>query len=242
MNFVIEDGYNSEYITILIISLFFTESMIERGLLIENKTNNYNGIYLQRLIRNNFVLPMRNDTCITSDIINEIRLFLFLNDWNMSFEESEPLKLLNFLCTKINVFPIETTHNKYSHVELSPNDRLSTSDSCIQTLYDNWAKQNIIINIPMFIVFKIKVTNKLQINKKIRLLQDEHKYDVKWAFHSIFFRSKKIGKFIAIMNKYDKLYKYDSTQIPNISICNENELSLNKNCEVCVIYRKEPTI
>ena len=110
MDFVIEMGYNTSYISIVLLTLFYERSLIERYLLIEN--NNIIGTYLQKLIKHNFVDSIQNNTCITQKMINEIRLCSIIFGWNNSditsmFQEYEPLNFLSFLTDLIKYKPLE---------------------------------------------------------------------------------------------------------------------------------------
>jgi len=59
MDFVVENGYNTSYISVILMTLFYEKSLIERYLLIEN--NNVIGTYLQKLIKYNFVDAIQNN-------------------------------------------------------------------------------------------------------------------------------------------------------------------------------------
>jgi hypothetical protein len=79
-NIILEDGYNTDYIYSLIISLFYTPS---DGInkIINYDTNNSNTYYLQEYIKKNFIYRIHRNISIESQIVNKFRLFLFNCGW-----------------------------------------------------------------------------------------------------------------------------------------------------------------
>ena len=51
MDFAIDNGFCTEYISTLFLALFFEKTMIERCLLLENNSSNRSGSYLQEIIQ-----------------------------------------------------------------------------------------------------------------------------------------------------------------------------------------------
>lgn len=244
--FTIEDGYNTSYISTLFIVLFYERSMIERCLLLENNSRTLNGLYLQKLIQTNFIEPLRNNTCITSAMLNEIRLSMYTLGWKISqnidemCEEHDSIELLQFLYKLINVVPVETQSNE----KIKHDGYITFPEICdnVQNSYNKWAVENKITNIPIFIIFKINsISTSFKINKRIKLFSTSHPYHfINWAFHGLFYKNKK--HYNTIVEKNNILYTFEQNTIPAIKKLNEPTLHNIQNKEIFIIYRKEPTI
>ncbi len=108
MAIVIEDGYNTEYMSVLFMALFYDKSMIERYVLLENNSDKFYGLCLQKIILQNFVKQIRNNLCITSKMLNEIRLCSITLGWNNSnnilkiYGECDPIEFLRFILNLVN--------------------------------------------------------------------------------------------------------------------------------------------
>lgn len=255
MDFVIEDGYNTTYISILFMALFYDKTMIERYLLIENNSNNFDGLYLQKLIIYNFIKQIRNNMCVTSQMLNEIRLCAITNGWKKSnnifemYAEAEPIDFLCFILKLINFIPLEIINSSKSAWTKSKNEICydkyliyPTVKSNIQDTYDYWACSNQITNIPIFVIFKIdNIKTTFGINKKIVLFHKNHQYHaIKWVFHSLFY--KDCNNYKTIINKNSTLLVFDQNEYPNIKQFNEDIIKNIGNKIIYIIYRKEPTI
>ena len=239
MNFIIEDGYNTSYISILFTALFYTESMIERCFLIDNNNENLNNVLLQKTITNNFVKRMRNELSITSTMLNEIRLCLLLCGWVKenkckSFCEHDVIDFLIFLLKLLNVPTIKLDQS------LSENYIIQCSTlNDVQLSYNNWAMTHNIINLPIFIIIKINLTSEqFSINKKIKLFNDEHIYsNIKWLFHSALIKCS--DNYSVIMYKNDKLLTYSQNNFPCIEPFNIEKIANLNNLILFLIYKKE---
>ena len=261
MTFVIEDGYNTTYMVVLFMVLFYDKSMIERYLLIDNNSNKFTGLYLQKLILHNFVKQIRNDMCITSKMLNEIRLCAITVGWKNfdnifeTYDDFDPIDFLCFILKLINFVPIEieancnkaNVWNMHQKVTNSNNDYNkfiinTVAKSNMQETYDYWACKNKIINIPIFIIFKLdKIKATLKINKKIFLFTKNHQYhNIKWIFHGLFYKDNQNYK--TILNKDFKLVTFEQNNFPNVEQFHEKTLPKIENKLVYIIYRKEPTI
>lgn len=249
MDFVIEMGYNTSYISIILLTLFYERSLIERYILIEN--NSIIGTYLQKLIKHNFVDPVQDNTCITQEMINEIRLCSIIFGWKNSdittmFQEYEPLNFLSFLTDLIKYKPLEIENltnvwsNNFSSKKYYDYIECNYVGDTIQETYNKWTKNNRISNLPIFIIFKIKsIPKPMKINKKIRLFSTEHEYhEIKWVFHSLFFRNQSV--YNAILSKNNNPCLFDPTSYPQFKKINDHIDIPDKN--ICIIYRKEITI
>lgn len=246
MEFIIEDGYNTLYITILFMALFFNKSMIERYILLENDSTDFNGIYLQKIITNNFVKCLRNNSCITSQMLNEIRLCSMSLGWNNTknlnaFNEYEPIEYLKFILKTINYVPLEIIVNAWNKNEnkyFVSMDIEKNNYKNIKELYNDWAKKNKLINLPVFIVFKIdNLSNSFSINKNISLFSKGHQYgNVRWIFHSMFYDDG------VIMMNENEIVTFGRNTYPHINKFTEDDLNKINGKILYIIYRKEPSI
>lgn len=239
LDFCIEDGYNTSYICIALLAFLYEYSMIERCLLLENNTFELTSTYLQKLIKYNFIERARNNICITSDKLNEIRLFSYLLGWHNDniFDNYEPIDYINFLAKQVNYIPIETMTGNYYQIDIVNQEKCN-----IQELYNTWACNKTIINIPIYITIKLNTSVECHINKKIHLFPTEHSYNViKWIFHSMFYKDDD-GKHKIILSLNNKLYRVDLTQVPCVSTCDIASISNTKNKDIYIVYRKEPLV
>lgn len=245
MDYIIEDGYNTNYITTILLALFCEKSMIERCLLLENNSSNLNGLYLQKLIQYNFVNNIQNNICVKSDILNEIRLCAMTLGWkdnkiDIACSEYDPLDFMQFILNTINFHPIEIDdiqNNILDFINLNPN--IENVD--IQHTYFDWTTKNKISNIPIFILFKLdQLSSNIKINKKIKLFNGNHPYhNIRWLFHSLFYEDN--GNYVVIINKNDKLLISDRTKYPMLTYLNISTLNNLKGKNIRIFYKKDPS-
>jgi len=246
MDFTIEDKNNISYISIGLMSLFYEKSMIERTLILENNNENSNGLYLQKLINNNFIQYIRNNLSISYHLLNEIRVCALTLGWKNSnnitecFKFYEPNDFIIFLFRLINFVPYEISsisQNISNYVI-----KLSCKND-VQSSYNEWNKQNIINNIPICIMFEIKnISDKFNINKNISLFPKTHQYsNLKWAFNSLFYHTKN-NEYKTILFKNNTLVSFTPNQFPCLK--NVESLNLNnlKNTTIYILYHKTPSI
>ncbi len=110
---VVENGFNTCYIDSLLMGLFYTPSVIFNNML-ENDPTNPDFLYLQEMIKTNFIEQVRKDISISSDIVNEIRNYSFINGWkiNEPHELSEQQDI-----TEYYTFLSENLNNQLIHIE-----------------------------------------------------------------------------------------------------------------------------
>ncbi len=108
---MVENGYNTNYIDVLLIALFFKPSYLEHTFL-NNQPKSAEYLYLQELIKQKFVLSLHNKTSITSNIVNEIRNYSFILGWKSFDEILQKQNIIDFyifLAEKFDILPIEIT-------------------------------------------------------------------------------------------------------------------------------------
>lgn len=76
--FIIEHEYNADYITSLLVGMFYVSSSIDS--LLTNNIKEY-GMYLQEYLNYNFIYNIRNNRSILKNIISYIRYNLFKCGW-----------------------------------------------------------------------------------------------------------------------------------------------------------------
>lgn len=251
MFFVIEDGYNTSYMSALFVGLFYEPSCIERLLFVHsNQTINHN-TYLQKLIKLKFVDNIRNDISIPSTTLNEIRNYSYLCGWKITTSINELLNLydvIDFLEFLLKIFSypvleINNTTNYYITLE-HPNCTNVTE------LYNNWCNTNTIKNIPSFVVFKINrdILKKtpIDIMKGIKLFKNDDMLNhLIWSFHCAICKNAKNNSYYCILTINNKLYIWDSEYCPNL-LCydklDKNNIYKIKTDIVCLIYKKNNNI
>ncbi len=164
---IIEDGYNTSYISNLLISLFYPNTSLYYSFL-ENNDNidlnkNLLDVYFQEMIKNKLIDPFRKRQSIGSETINEIRNYLFYSDWkdiSLIHNENNLLDLYKYLLdifnsTKIEVTNINDNTVKLDYIELIINEL--DNETNIKNLINDWLKKNQykLSNIPPIICLKI---------------------------------------------------------------------------------------
>jgi hypothetical protein len=77
---VIEGGYNTSYINAMLSAFFYKDNLYLNKLLDSNPSKS-SAFYLQELIKTNYIEPLRKHYSLKSNIINEIRNYLFINGY-----------------------------------------------------------------------------------------------------------------------------------------------------------------
>jgi len=240
MSFVVEDGYNTTYISTLLTALFHKPSIIDRVLLLDNNSHKLAGILLQRTIEKYYVTSFRYGTSITSKALNQIRNCACISGWKNTnniddmCNEYNPIELYEFIASLIEVIPIDLSNKKTFVIDL-PNIK-----NTVQESFNLWQVNNTIINIPQVVIFNIKQpTQVFNINKKIRLFQKEHDYHrIKWKFHAIICCQNEIYKTIITIDH--NLFMFSPNTYPCLSKI--ESIQKNKYDKLYIIYTKEPMI
>lgn len=255
MNCVIEDGYNTLYLSTLLVSLFHSPSVIDRCLLLENNSQKLSGILLQKIIERNFVNMFRCGISITSKLLNQIRICAYASGWKNSkniddlLKEDDPILFLIFIMQTIEYCPLEITNYNHENYLISKHDyviekkyciQLTNIKSSVQESYNDWINNNNIINIPQIVIFQINnLTSQLNINKKIWMFPKEHEYHmIRWHFYSIICYNGETYQ--TIINKNDEPYMFYQNSLPCIK--KVDDIQKNKYEKIYIIYTKEPIV
>jgi hypothetical protein len=157
---IIEDAYNSSYLTSTLVSLFYNLNDHNKILLESN--SNPLAIYLQELIIEKFLNQIKKGFMISSETINEIRNYLMLNNFDakISFNNNDDVEpeineiyefLINFILKQDFSFVIEDLTNNnilkkfnFNYINLIiDHNKLNTS---IRDELEIWYNKNIFNN------------------------------------------------------------------------------------------------
>lgn len=163
-NFILEDGYNSDYIYSILISMFYKPSD-GMNKIINTDTRNSDTYFIQEFIKIKFIYPVHRNLSIETSTVNKLRLYLYncgwlkdnsilehgnigefyiflisyVMDYKLQFIKIEP-DSNNFTCTKYDMVHITDKHIK---------DNNSKKVS-LTTLFNEWINSEIIQNIYSF--------------------------------------------------------------------------------------------
>lgn len=211
--FIVESGYKTSYINSLLMSLFY-KSNINLETLINNFPDNPAALYLQELIKNNFIDLVRKHFTVKNSNINQIRNYIFINnDIDSFFIKQEDIgnfykyiidflngEYIHFEIFKItdNTITVKNNNLRMPYITFNPNKNTSIRD-----LFVNWIdkyinKNNLfcykLINIPSYLSFYINRYNngvkneyEVDIMKKIKFfnINDSTQKYIQWKIHSI---------------------------------------------------------
>jgi len=173
---VIEGGFNTSYLNAMLSAFFYKDNLYLNKLL-DSTPSKSSAYYLQELIKTNFVEPLRKHYTLKSDVINEIRNFLFINGYlsNENIYSSMKSHSLNTLYTFLadylngNTLEFDITKikdgvivekdiiYKTSLIKLNVND--NNKSTSIKTLFLNWLHDEIFYKQEEYYCYKLKDKN-----------------------------------------------------------------------------------
>lgn len=251
----VENGYNTCYINSLLVGLFYNSSIIHTKLL-DMDPSNKNFIYLQEMVKFNFVDPLRRGISITADVTNEIRNFCFFSGFSKNITKKHNiLDYLNFITN--NISPLDCTRLCKT---ISLDESVGNTD--IKTLLKTNTDNNILEDtqfmhnmymIPIYIdryAHGYKLDTRVDIKRKIMLGNS----DYRWNIHCVicysgtqekFFSSNSCtedgtnssdGHYYVIVPANNKWIFFDDTHIPSFKeIDMGNTLLIDKIMRECVL-------
>ena len=223
--FVVENGINTSYIDALLFSLFYNTHC--NDLLIELPENDDFG-YLQDLILDNFIYPIRNGHTIKADIINEIRNYSHVCGWKKNKNILELFKVndyFNFIIdgltkkiininVKINEKNIKSMTMNYINFDITKNTN-------IKKLLNKWYKPEYSFNeipfiIPIYLNRQNDMSynyNKIDINKKIKFNNNNLN---SWTIYSIicYAKSTECDIYYSLILYNDMWYLFNNMNYP----------------------------
>lgn len=231
----IENGENTNYLSCLILSLFYNKSLVYLEFL-ENDNIFPSYIYIQELIKN-IINDIKTYNFINSNSLNNLKSILYLNNFNnieYILESSKIEDLYDYLYKILNI-------NKIQLIDLNNNAVINTVTylklECddYNTNVKNLIKKNysfkILNNIPKFIAFKLDRTSKdmiIDIQKKITI---NSIFNIESITNTSSSENKKIIWYIYTIICYDdetnKYFSYVNY--------NENWLKISDNNENCIV-------
>ena len=237
---IIENSYNTSYIIALLSSLFFKNTDLE-NILNCIPDNNF-CIYLQELIKHNFVFKIRKNISIYENEINEIRnIFNFINNIeysnllsNLSIQTFYKIINSNFnnefsinINKKNNLGSINEIKIDYFELNI-PEGENSINLSNLLSIYINsnikmntyeYFFKKIPLLIPLFINRNNKNNTKINIMKYIKMENIDEKFqkNLSWIILSIICKSDD-SSYYSIINNDDNWICIDQKNIPTINI------------------------
>jgi hypothetical protein len=226
--FVVENGINTSYIDTLLFSLFYNTHC--NDLLIELPENEYFG-YLQDMILDNFIYPIRNGHTIKSNIINEIRNYSRLCGWKNNANILELFNVIDyfdFLMNGIvkNILNIDIKLNDKNIKNMTMNYIMFNinKNTNVKSLLNKWQKSNYYFKeIPFIIPFyfnrkhdEIYSHNKIDINKKIKFKNDNLN---SWLIYSIicYVKSTEHNSYYSLTLCNNTWYIFNNLNYPALS-------------------------
>jgi len=103
-SFFVENGFNTCYMSSLLMALFYKTSCID--FMLGNDPQNLNFVYFQEIVKNHFVEIVRNGNSVTGSTMNELRNFANMCGWlefDEILEQQDVNEFFSFLLI-INVF------------------------------------------------------------------------------------------------------------------------------------------
>lgn len=239
--FIVCDGYNTSYISSLLFALFYIPSNLDN--ILENACDP-DKMYLQDIIKINFVNNVRLHISITEEILNEIRNYSHYCGWLKIIELLTMANVCDyyiFLAHAFKIKPIELKNNcdLCNVIKL----RLKNKSHNVHDLFYSWAEKNIIINAPQIIALQIDRTRQKKCTVDIKKFIQPHKYNTDQKYSNIVWEIQSIicfdNIYYSLITFCNKWYLFNEKNIPavhEIDIKNKNIMeTTQKNC-VLLIY------
>lgn len=265
--FVIPDGFNTSYIDSVLISLFYKLSSISD--LLNEYTNDGKYIYLQELIKNNFISVIKKNFSVEKSAINEIRNYSMICGWKENMNITEQYNAIEYMA-----FILENFNSGGIQIDISRGDKLEyikvnyleivpycTTD--INSEISNWISGKIDVDskklhyykfrelpilVPIYInrnTEKNTNFNLVDINKRIRFEKklDQSQKKSSWILHSIIcYSNSNIGHYYTILNIQNQWYIVSNIKIPSITKIKISDVAISEKIKrecVIVLYRLE---
>lgn len=213
MSIIIEDGMNTSYISSILVALYYIKvNQFEQ--ILECYPISTNFLYLQSLIKIKFVNELRENKCIFSESLNEIRNYMILEcGWggDKPFDDKNVIDFYNFLTQFTSVqqysiiLNIESDCNNANYI----NDINCLSDSVL-----------------------IYIINRLNESK----LDIRNIINDKWICQSII--CKDDNHYYTIIRNGKEWFRFSDRDVPSIISINlkDYEDDIKRQC-VMIIYR-----
>jgi hypothetical protein len=251
---VVENGYNTSYITSLLVGLFYAPTNYY-DLLLDSMPSDIKIVYLQELIKNNLVEPLRKNIVINNSIINEIKNILLLFDFinKEQFIKSQNILNLYNIINSNSICTEYITNNQiinipFINLTISNNEK----ETNLSTLVKKWLYDNIIVphlsqhielkKIPSILPIYINKKNDedIDIKYQIKPFYNIDKFsNVTMSIHSIICYSKLDNHYYTIFLDKKEWILFSDKLVPSfIKIDIKNNHKIRKEV-VLVIYKYE---
>lgn len=264
MEIILENGYNTDYIYSVLISLFYV-SNIGTTELMNNNMNDSNATYIQEYIKTKIIYQIQNHKSIESKIINKLRLFLYNCGWlkneNKLIVEKESvdkfykflisktfgynIKIIKIMNNKENNYSYDMIHLTEKHIE-DTNDRIVNVSSLLSKWIDiemqdcmGYKFDKLPFLIPIYVDIDDKYINVFE-GIKFNNNGDAIQQSLIWDFHSLICKSENGDYYSIIRDKNGNLINMSDNNIPSDHIIDDtNILSVKKIMrEIKIIFYK----
>lgn len=264
INIIVESGYNTSYISTLLIALFYNNTYID-DLLLSRYLNTQKNIYLQETIKFELIEKVKKNQSILSDSINKIRFVSHLLGWQTLetlFKNHNVIDYLNFLLKKFEGLTY-CKHNSITCIDINTNENSSVIREfykIIDTIFtdsyfddSNYNKNNIVdyqSKIPVIRLKKLFPLITIHINReknnypieiekkfKVRYLINESIIDIDWEFHSLIGLNNVYYTLISFGKKW---YIFSDTLFPSfteVDMSNPKFINKIKLEAILIIYK-----
>ncbi len=252
--YIIEDGYNTNYISCLILSLFLEKNIIN-NIFIETSYNNPKIIYIQEIIKK-IIFDFKSYNIVNSNILNYFRNILFFENYkslDKILENNCIISLYDFLYNLYNLPKIEFMNLcEIGKIETCTYLTIKIKENTnIKTLINNNYNTKILNNIPHFLgIYLMRNTNErieIDIQKKINInsiyyysdmINKNEKNKLIWEISSIICFDNFYYSYINLNNNWILLNEKEIPIIKKINIKDyENDIKL-KSLFVIYKYKK----
>lgn len=150
MKLLIEDGYNSDYLSILCVAIFWNHHNSIAQMLTTNMFNS-DIFYLQEYINANVISQIQAGNILETRTINKLRLYLYNCGWlksqNLHILTKSNIKdfYIFLFCSMFNHtldFACDDTVVSHKYIEITPEITEGKKSQNIQTLMDKWIAVN----------------------------------------------------------------------------------------------------
>jgi hypothetical protein len=247
--YIIEDGYNTNYISCLILTMFLDKNIIYKSFLL-NDTISIENIYLQELIKS-LISDFKNYKIINGSKQNYLRNYLYFKgfqSFNTILNNNSIEELYNFLFEKLNIPKIEFLNILDNNVESINYINLIINDPeiNIKKLLEYNLQNKLLNNIPHFLAIKINKFNEnymCDIQKKITfnsVYNYTNQIDIRliWVINSIICFEKELNIYFSFLQVNNNWYIINQLNIPSIQkIHIKNYENIIKLKAIFVIYQ-----
>jgi hypothetical protein len=148
--FMIDDGLNTSYIDTVLVALYYNHTHLNEMLI--NLPEESKFTYLQEIIKNDIIKPIRKNFSITSSTMNELRNYSFICGWKNNEDITELFNVVDYMSFLTNGFgsykikydvaeiSTKTQSENITSIEIDYIQSNVSYDTDIKSLLDVWKK------------------------------------------------------------------------------------------------------